>query len=341
MSTIHYFPRYSQKENMVTNNTMLLFKRLYNNSTEKFNRFLNTLLERSGIELDMTVKFGQQERGNASVPDAYIHQETFKIVIETKLYGQQNVTQINSHYTEFEDEPNQIFLWINTESIKMDYRIKIVDELNEINADRKFNIVFASTTFKEICEFFNDVLNEYDFEMKDMIQDFELFCSDSKLIDNFDSKVRFVGTGTTFTQNITYNIYYDPSSNGYQNHKYIGLYTNKAIRGIGEIICSVDIDYDEVKDVLTVISTQIGSLTQQQEETIINVINEAHKKFGYNISSKHRFFFVDKFIETNFIKTSKNGMMGKRYFDIANVTGFDKNMTTEEIAKLLKDKTWN
>lgn len=30
MSSIHYFPRYSQKENMVTNYTMLLFTRLYN-----------------------------------------------------------------------------------------------------------------------------------------------------------------------------------------------------------------------------------------------------------------------------------------------------------------------
>ncbi len=35
MSNIHYFPRYSQKENMVTNNTLLLFSQLYNNSTVK------------------------------------------------------------------------------------------------------------------------------------------------------------------------------------------------------------------------------------------------------------------------------------------------------------------
>lgn len=31
---------------MVTNNTMLLFKRLYNNSTERFNRFLNAILKK-------------------------------------------------------------------------------------------------------------------------------------------------------------------------------------------------------------------------------------------------------------------------------------------------------
>ena len=86
---------------MVTNNTMLLFKRLSDNSNEKFNRFLNAILDNSKIDLDTTIKFGQQEKGNASVPDAYIQQEAFKILIETKLYGQQNVTQIRNHFSEF------------------------------------------------------------------------------------------------------------------------------------------------------------------------------------------------------------------------------------------------
>ncbi len=40
MSEIHYFQRYSQKENVITNNTLLLFSRLYNHSPQKFNLFL-------------------------------------------------------------------------------------------------------------------------------------------------------------------------------------------------------------------------------------------------------------------------------------------------------------
>lgn len=97
-------------------------------------------------------------------------------------------------------------------------------------------------TFKEICEFFNDTLNEYDFEMKEMIQDYEAFCVESNLINNSASKIRFVATGATYKQNLKYNLYYDPRSKGYQSHKYIGIYTKKAVRGIGEIICIVDVD---------------------------------------------------------------------------------------------------
>jgi hypothetical protein len=340
MSLIHYFPRYSQKENMVTNNTMLLLKRLSDNSNEKFNRFLNAILENSKIDLDMTIKFGQQEKGNASVPDAYIQQEAFKILIETKLYGQQNVTQIRNHFSEFKDERNQIFLWINNEPIQDVYRLEIANVLNGINASRVNTISFASVSFKEICEIFNDILTDYDFEMKDMIQDYEAFCIDSCLIENFASKIRFVATGTTFKQNLKYNLYYDPSSKGYQNHKYIGIYTNKAVRGIGEIICIVDVEYENTTDDLKVISSQLGALTNEQEIVLKEVIKEAYS-FGYNIASGERFFFVDKFYETNFIKSSKNGMMGKRYYDVSTMDGYDEKMNAENIADLLRGKEWN
>jgi hypothetical protein len=326
---------------MVTNNTMLLFKRLSNNSNEKFDRFLNSILENSGVNLDTTVKFGQQEKGNGSVPDAYIQQETFKILIETKLYGQENVNQIKNHFSEFKDEKNQIFLWINNEPIKDAYRSEIVDELNKFNALRINSISFATVTFKEICEIFNDTLTDYDFEMKDMIQDYEAFCIESGLIDNVSSRIRFVATGTTFNQNMKYSIYHDPRSKGYQNHRYIGIYTNKAVRGIGEIICIVDADYDNETDDLTVISNQFGVLTNEQKITLKTVIKEAHSTSGYDLACGERFFFVDKYYETNFIKTSKNGMMGKRYYDVSIVEGYDKNMNAEEIANLLRGKGWS
>jgi hypothetical protein len=132
MSTIHYFPRYSQKENMVTNNTMLLFKRLYNNSMGKFNRLMNSILEDSGIELDASIKFGQQEKGQYSIPDAFIQQDSFKILIETKLYNQQDINQIKNHFTVFKDEPNQIFLWINKEPIVNKYKNEILDEVKKL-----------------------------------------------------------------------------------------------------------------------------------------------------------------------------------------------------------------
>jgi len=341
MSTIHYFPRYSQKENMVTNNTMLLFKRLYNNSPDKFNRFLNSILEDSGIELDISIKFGQQERGQYSVPDAFIQQDSFKILIETKLYSQQNIGQIKGHFNEFKDEPNQIFLWINKESIATKYKNQIIDEVKKFNSKRKNKISFASTTFKEICEKFDDILNDYDFEMKEMIQDYDAFCYESGLLDNAESKIRLVPVGVTLDENLMYNIYYDPSSHSYQSHNYIGLYKDKTVKAVGKIICTADVNYDAANDKMDVIETQIGTLTSENKETIKKVMTHAYNEYGYELYEGHRFFIVDKFYETDFKKTSPGGMMGKRYYDVSTIQGYKKGMSTKELADLLRGKTWD
>lgn len=341
MSTIHYFHRYSQKENMVTNNTMLLFKRLYNNSMDRFNRLMNSIFEDSGIELDASIKFGQQEKGQYSIPDAFIQQDSFKILIETKLYNQQDINQIKNHFTEFKDEPNQIFLWINKEPIVNKYKNEIFNEVKKFNKNRNHKVCFASITFKEICGTFNDILNYYDFEMKEMIQDYEAFCYESGLLDNADTKIRFVPVGDTLTENMMYNIYYYPISHSYQSHNYIGLYNAKTVKGIGKIICSADINYDVNNDNMDIKETQIGSLTDENKKSIKEVIAHAYNEYGYEIYKNHRFFIVDKFYETEFKKISPGGMMGKRYYDISTIEGYKKDMSTREVAFLLRDKTWS
>ena len=85
MNTIHYFQRYSQRENVVTNNTLLLFSRLYTHNPYSFGGFINECLD---APLGVGVSFVQQKRASSkgSVPDGLISQSSFKIVIETKLY---------------------------------------------------------------------------------------------------------------------------------------------------------------------------------------------------------------------------------------------------------------
>ena len=341
MSVVHYFPRYSQKENMVTNNTLLLFSRLYSNSVDKFKRFVNALLEDESIELETTVIFSQQEKAKGSVPDGVIRQESFKIIIETKLYGQQNVEQVEKHWDSFGNEDKKVFLWINREPIEREYEEKIVVKLNEFCENNGSKIYFASTTFKQICKCFNDTIFEYDLEMKELIQDYEAFCAESGLIDNADTKIRVVLTGRTFEQNMEHSIYYAPSDRGYQNYKYLGLYKDKAIRGIGEVVCSVDANYNFKSGELDVEKTQLGKFTKENENTIKKVIVEAKGKFGFDISEGHRFFMVDKYYETEYIKPTKGGLMGTKYFDLVDIDEYKKNMTIKEIANLLDGKEWD
>lgn len=341
MSSIHYFPRYSQKENMVTNNTLLLFSRLYNHSNDQFNRFINTLFEGSNIEqLDTTIQFHQQVRNKRSVPDAVIEQQSFKVIIETKLYGQENIKQITKHCDSFNNEDRQIFLWINKESISKQYYKEIISALNEINEQKGKKISFVPTTFKDICRAFNEVLSQFDREMIALVEDYEAFCYESRLIDNADTKMRVVLAGTTFEQNLQYNIYYAPSDRGYQKHLYLGLYKNKAVRAVGKLISSADIRYDQKNDKIEINETQLGTITDNQKMDVKKVIIEAKENFGYDLIEGHRFFFVEKFYETEHLKPTKGALMGQKYFDLADIKGYSTDMDAEKIANLIREKEW-
>lgn len=343
MGEIHYFPRYSQKENMVTNNTLLLFNRLYQHHTYRFKQFINLILEDSDLELDTIVKFSQQVKGIGSVPDAVIEQESFKIVIETKLYSQQNLPQLMGHLSSFSNEDKQILLLINTNSISPIYRQQIEKEINLYNQSHKTSIQFAFTTFKEICHKFKEVLNPYEIEMMDLINDFEAFCHETGLISNHECLMRSLLTSKTLKRNFKYNLYYAPRTRNYQLHKYMGLYDKKAIRGIGEISCIVDADFSTKTQELDIINTLQGHLTPQQKQDIIDVIQEVLEIEGKNLGAEdQRFFLVKQFIPCEFKKITKGAPLGTRYFDLTQfIENFTDEMTIEEISQQLNQATWN
>lgn len=264
MSNIHYFQRYAQKENIVTNNTMLLFSRLYHYNTIQFNQFLQLLLPDSLDFFSTAIQFHQQKRTKSSIPDAIIHQPSIKLVIETKLYGQENLEQLRSHCQDFKNEDLQILLLINREKVLSAYKQDVIRLINGINDTYGQKISFASITFTDICKSFHEVLTPFDQEMLAVIHDYEDFCREEKLIDNADTKMRAVPVGDTLEQNLTYHLFYAPTNRGYQNHKYMGLYHKKAIRAIGEIIAIADIVYDAKTNQVSVENIVQGEITEKQ-----------------------------------------------------------------------------
>jgi hypothetical protein len=58
MSQIHCFPRYSQRENFETNNTLLLLHRLYSYNRFRFERFLSELLRDAATEAGSALVLG-------------------------------------------------------------------------------------------------------------------------------------------------------------------------------------------------------------------------------------------------------------------------------------------
>lgn len=54
-----------------------------------------------------------------------------------------------------------------------------------------------------------------------------------------------------------------------------------------------------------------------------------------------KYFFIDKFYETNFKKITPRASMGTRVFDLTQILETENLPEIQEIAELLKAKTWS
>ncbi|MCX7547781.1 hypothetical protein OS188_07440 [Xanthomarina sp. F1114] len=332
MSSIHYFQRYSQRENVATNNTLLLLSRLYQHSTYKFHAFLTDLTEDS-ID-DTSISFNQQEKNKDSIPDGSIYQPSFKVEIETKLHKGFNSKQLINHLNSFNDEDYKVLLSLSPEIPSNLIKEKVIEAI----ITSGINVRFVSTTFETLISKFRKVLQDYDFELNEIIDDFESYCWSSGLISTSKSRMRAVTCGWTLEENFNYDLYYAKKEKGFSEHSYIGIYANKSIRGIGKISNIVLADMDSSGELI--IKEKTKPLSETEINNIKNVIPAALKNNGWDLSKNHRFFCVEKFYETDFKKETNYPLQGTKFFNLKTVLSLKKLPDVPTIAELLKSKTW-
>ena len=329
MAKIHYFPRYHTKENVITNNTLLLFSRLYESSINKFQLFFDNLLEDTGLPIGIEIT--QQTKKENSIPDGIILQKAFKIVIETKRDNNFHLQQLLDHTKHFSKSDNNILLALGKEKPNKEPQFK--KQILEFKKEQELNFDFYAITFEEIIKAFKDTIEEYDFELKNIIDDYEEFCESENVLPKNKYRLRLVLSGKSIEENLQFNVYYDTRNFRYQ--KYLGLYTNKSIVAIGKItkIARVDIIDDEI------IIKNNEELSSIEKENLKGIVAEAYNTKGWNVKLNHNFYFVDKFYETDFKKETKYAPLGTKFFDLDEILKIDLE-NTELIAKALRKTTW-
>lgn len=333
---IHYFQRYHTKENVATANTMLLLSRLYQYSTDKFYSFLNSLVFPESFEPEIV--FRLQEKSKKSVPDATITQESFKIVVETKLSDWFYIDQLEKHLSSFENEKQKVLLTLAPEYMEAEKLKTFEGKLAIYNESQENPIRHINTTFEELVNRIQEVIDDRDYEMQEVLEDYLNYCYHDNLIPVSDGWkfMRVQLAGTTFDFNVQENLYYDNIERGFRAHRYLGLYKNKSVRAIGEIIAIITGTRDE-NGILEYCVEQ-GELTEERKKSIERAILDS-KKYGYDLVST-RFFFVKHFYETDFKKSTPRAPMGTRVFDLTTVLGVAELPGTEHLAQLLSQKTW-
>jgi hypothetical protein len=334
MTDIHYFPRYSQKENFVTNNTFLLFLRLYQYNRWKFQAFMERLCaEEPDVQISTSWLHFQQQKGTGkSVLDGFISQDSIKIAVETKLGDSFDLAQLENHLAVFKDEQHKLLILLSPTAIPA-ASIASIRQLATVR-----NIQVLHTSFEDIVRKAKDCLSKHDEEMEALIEDYESFCSESNLLPE-DKYLLFVPPcGVSFEDNLQFALYYCDVTWSRRKAKYLGIYANRAVRAIGQIAkvvaCDVDLLGSKVlvKDGDTALSAEEG-------ERILGATRNA-RGHGWDLSKGDKFFLCDEFVETDFSKTSPGGIMGHRYFDLRQIVGPNVPNNATELAALLRGRTW-
>lgn len=334
---IHYFQRYHKGEDVATANTMLLLSRLYAYSSNKFFQFLKEQFF-GDIVFEPELSFVLQDKSEESVPDATITQPSFKLVVETKLTDWFYQDQLIRHLSKFKNEEYKVLITLSSELMEQKKKEAVDQAIADYNPVHQTHIIHVNTTFELLAQGVQEVITDRDYEMQDVLDDYLDYCHNDRLIVIPDAwkKMRMQLAGTTFDFNLSENVYYDNIDRGFSSHDYLSLYKQKSIRAVGKITAIITA---VLKDGELIYNVERGELTEERKEKIDKAIEDG-KKYEYVLDST-RYFFVDKFYETDFPKITPRAPMGSRMFDLTEVLQIDKLPKTEEIAGLLKQKSWN
>lgn len=332
---ISQFQKYSQRENTVTNNTLLMLSRLNDLNTTYFKSIIERLNEGNVDQAYYPQPiFTQQVNMTKGVIDGHIEVKPSKIVIETKLHSKEFISKLIKYGGVFNIQSQNQLWHLSTIRYTDNEVVEIKRRLKEDFPH--LGIQFNNLAFSDLIDNLEGVYEEntYDTELRLLVDDFSNYCNESKLISNEEFKLLFVPTSFSYPWNRKHGIYYCPTNRHSQNFKYFGLYNLKSVRTISEIETIIIADYEAKTEKLTIYSNN-------HSEEQIKRLKQGLSELGEDLSGlKFYVFPTDRIYETDFRKTSHGGIQGHRYFDLREYLSLNDFSNLEVVAGKLKTVTW-
>lgn len=335
MATINPYQRYSQKENVVTNNVLLMLSNLYSIGPSLYENYVNALCEDNNV-ITVLPEFTQQSKGKKrEIIDGLMLQKPWRIIIETKLQNLDSINKLVKYTDSFKPYETKVLFHLSTTSYS-DPKVKKIEKLiaeRQVDEDVKF----FSITYSDLIEKLEALVEENPslLSLKQLKEDFEEYCQFTGLLPS-EHILRAMACGRSFDLNVKHQFYFDWAPRGYSSFNYLGIYKDKAVQYIGEV--EKVIVANLVDDQLEIITPDPQDVTAEQKERLTIAIKDTIDN-GWSIGEGHRFFLLKNFEETDFRKTSKGGIFRVRRFDLEKELE-QVPATVREIAEALREKTW-
>lgn len=335
MTAVSYFQRFSQKENLITNNTLLMLSHIYRSSPRKVSLLLNALFEE---EVPVGLEFRQQVHGTHSVPDALIAQQPLSVFIEAKRGGELDLGQVERHIASIENlalpKGSAILVGLTAQKIEQDVeRIK--------NNAEAHGIRFFAITYLDLADELRKLCAEHEQDLIEIVEDYRAFLAAEGLLPQPYNWMVVFPAGTSWRENVLFGMYYEPPSRSAKwNCRFLGIYHEKIVSHVAYVQAASVCRFDNGE--LVVDETEHGTLTDHHRSRIRQAM-ETTTYYNLKDGEPLRWYLVDAFVETKFVKTSPGGMRGHRYFDLAEYVGglnLGPETTATAVARALQDKTF-
>lgn len=342
MSEITMFAAYSHKENIVTNNTMLLLKTIYNDSLVVFDRLISRLVDLDGLEFGL--KFEQQvyfKIGDAAgIVDGLIQQKPIRIFIETKATDWFHTEQIE-RYKKFlaaprsKNERNILILLSNFES-----KNRLFNEvLGPLSDDRDEAVPIAAIGFDELLQAVKDEVRSENDVIRTMIVDFETYLTEKGLLPTWAGTLTVIPMGGSLELNKRHGCYSCPSQKRGYSHaraKFVGFYNQKKIDDVAEIDAVMEMkSRDQESWDFKWNNTEADEKILKARAEKIIADRDYYANNDFDRGDAILFFLLsNQQTDVNFQKESPGGIMGRRYMRFKDVKSMD------ELLKKIKGKTW-
>jgi hypothetical protein len=230
----------------------------------------------------------------------------------------------------------KVLLTLDPKPMKKKTRDNFEESLKNFNRNLEKPIIHRNLTFESLIEGIKSVIDERDYEFLSVLNDYEEYCFSQNLIPDEWKWMRAITAGTTFEVNKKLDLYYDVAGRGFSGHEYIGLYTQKSVRAIGKIEAIIVVEKTENG---LEYSCEKGIISDDYKNRIKEAIEDG-KNYGYTLDFT-RYFFVEKFYDTDYKKVTPNPIQRSKFMDLTEILGLSKLPSTDVIANLLKDKMWS
>ncbi len=326
MSEISYFQKYTQQENHITNNTLLMFRHLYRHNPLGFQRFLNSMIGDENLEVGLV--FRQQVKTKKSTPDGMISQNPFNIYIEAKRNGKLLKDQIRRHLQTAKDKDQSYIIGLTKDPLSAlkleEYKVLCGGE----------GVGFVGTTYTDLVYLLKAQAKDHETDLIEIIDDYEQFLlSERMMAEPF--RMLCVACNDSFAANVEHEIYYEPARKPDKTFiPFIGIYQDKKITHFGKIKTSIIAIYE--RETLNI----EGECSDSEKDRILQLFESVTYHRQKLVNEPHRYYIIENLIEVNLKKISLHGIRISRYLDLKKHVSKElrTEMTIEQIADIIKDK---